>query len=204
MAYKIAVNLAKYIANPYWPEREKLINIAKDSGLSHKRTPETRRKALDSYLAAQGMSLDDYEELQRLASRPFYTHDGRIIVPELHVMSMIVATCDTIGSRDRPCAPELARTLIRPSLWQTGKTAADGTWERYAVVSSGTGAKLSNQRALRSDPFIEDADATGTIGFDQAAIRPEVLWKALTWAGTNVGIGAGRKMGWGRFTITPL
>jgi len=31
-----------------------------------------------------------------------------------------------------------------------------------------------------------------------------VLWKALAWAGTHVGIGAARKMGKGRFTLTPL
>jgi hypothetical protein len=32
---------------------------------------------------------------------------------------------------------------------------------------------------------------------------PEVLWNALTWAGVHVGIGASRKMGKGRFTLTP-
>jgi len=57
----------------------------------------------------------------------------------------------------------------------------------------GTG-KLSNQRALRADPYIEDAEATGIIGLDETAIRPEVLWNALTWAGVHVGIGASRKM----------
>jgi hypothetical protein len=203
--WKIAVHLDKYIAAPYWPEREKLINITKESGMSRARTAESRRKALDGYLAEHGMTRDGYEELERQASRPFYTgSDGLIIVPELHVMSMIVATCDMIGSRARPCAPELARTLIRVSPWATGKAQADGTWERFAVVSAGTGQKLSNQRALRADAYIADADATGTIETDDAAIRPDVLWKALAWAGTSVGIGASRKMGWGRFILTPL
>ena len=32
----------------------------------------------------------------------------------------------------------------------------------------------------------------------------DVLWKALAWAGVHVGIGAARKMGKGRFTLTPL
>ena len=72
----------------------------------------------------------------------------------------------------------------------TAKTAPDGVWERFATVTSGTGQKLSNQRALRADPYIEDTDATGVIGIDETAIRPEVLWKALTWAGVHVGIGA--------------
>jgi len=33
-------------------------------------------------------------------------------------------------------------------------------------------------------------------------VRPETLKKALEWAGEWVGIGASRKMGFGRFTIT--
>ena len=151
------------------------------------------------------MTRAQYDDLERLASRPFYTSDeGVIIVPALHVVSMIVATCDTISSRARPCAPNLVRTLIRPTGWHTAKTAPDGVWERFATVTSGTGQKLSNQRALRADPYIEDTDATGVIGIDETTIRPEVLWKALAWAGTHVGIGASRKMGKGRFTLTPL
>jgi hypothetical protein len=203
--YKVRVHLDTYIAHPYWPEREKLINIGKESGISRARTPATRRKALDDYLAATGMTRGQYEDLERAASRPFYTSDdGTIIVPALHVISMIVATCDQVSARARPCAPDLARTLIRPTGWATSKTAPDGIWERFAVVSAGTGQKLSNQRALRADPYIENTGATGVIAIDETAIRPEVLWKALAWAGTHVGIGAARKMGKGRFTLTPL
>jgi hypothetical protein len=203
MEFKVAVHLDKYIAAPYWPELEKLINIKKESGVSRARTAETRRKALDSYLKSAGMTHQDYEELQQRAARPFHTHDARIIVPALHVMSMIVATCDRIGSRDRPCPPDIARTVISPSPWYTAKTAPDGIWERFAVESMGNGTKLSHQRALRRDAYIENADAHGTLDIDTAVVRPEILWKALDWAGTYVGIGSARKMGWGRFTLTP-
>lgn len=202
--FKVRVHIKNYIAAPYWPELEKLINIKKESGLSRARTPETRRKALDSYLTSIEMTRGEYQELERLAVRPFYTHEGHIIVPELHVTSMIVATCDRIGSRARPCPPDIVRTVIAASPWHTGKTEADGTWERFAIVSSGTGARLSNQRALRSDAYIADADADGSISVDTSVVRPEILWKALNWAGTYVGIGSARKMGWGRFTVAPL
>jgi hypothetical protein len=202
--FKVSVHLESYIANPYWPERERLINITKESGVSRARTAETRRKALDGYLSAAGLTRADYEELERAASRPFHVDEGMIVVPDLHVMSMIVACCDEIGSRGRPCTPDLARTLIRPSSWRTGKSEPDGIWERFAVVSSGTGAKLSNQRALRTDSYIKDADACGVIEVDESMIRPDVLLKALSWAGTYVGIGSARKMGWGRFTLTFL
>ena len=156
-------------------------------------------------MARLTMTRPQYEDLERLASRPFYTSDeGVIIVPALHVVSMIVATCDSVSSRARPCPPEPVRTLIKPTDWQTAKPPRTGFWERYSTVSSGTGQKLSNQRALRADPYIEDADATGVIGIDESDIRAEVLWKALAWAGVHVGIGAARKMGKGRFTLTPL
>lgn len=203
--FKVRAHLDRYIAAPYWPELEKLINVRKESGMSRARTAETRRKALDSYLKSAGMTRQDYEELEALAARPFHVDgDGRIIVPELHVMSMIVATCDRIGARERPCAPDMARTVITATPWTTGKTAPDGTWERFAVVSSGTGAKLSNQRALRADAYIADAPAEGVIAADTTIVRPDILFKALDWAGTYVGIGSARKMGWGRFTITRL
>jgi hypothetical protein len=54
--HKVRVYLDTYIAHPYWPEREKLINIQKESGLSRARTAQTRRKALDDYLASISMT----------------------------------------------------------------------------------------------------------------------------------------------------
>jgi hypothetical protein len=127
--FKVSVHLSNYIGAPYWSELEKLANIKKEAGLSRARTAQTRRKALDSYLASISMTRAEYDELERLSTRPscmhngyFYTHDGYIIVPELHVISTIVATCDSISSRARPCAPELVRTAIRASPWYTSKT----------------------------------------------------------------------------------
>jgi hypothetical protein len=32
-------------------------------------------------------------------------------------------------------------------------------------------------------------------------VRPDVLQKALEWGGRTIGIGASRKMGWGRFSL---
>jgi hypothetical protein len=43
MELKVAVRIDSYIADLYWPERERLISIAKESGLSRARTAQTRR-----------------------------------------------------------------------------------------------------------------------------------------------------------------
>ena len=101
---------------------------------------------------------------------------------------------------------------MRVSEWKTNMTVEDAnSWERFAVVSSGTGAKLSNQRGYRKNLFIgadpPEGDptapviATGTIEIDDQMVKPDVLENALEWAGVFVGIGASRKMGWGRWKV---
>ena len=62
-----------YIAHPYWPEREKVINIQKESGTKRARSEEKRIKNLRDYLVQRGLSMEDYEELVRKADRQFYT-----------------------------------------------------------------------------------------------------------------------------------
>lgn len=201
----ITLHLDSYIGHPYWPEMARLVDITKHSGMQRARTTANARKALEEYLRANDMTLAEYDELKRLAERPFYTANGAgsaIIVPELHVTSMIVQTCDTIRAAGRPVPPEQVRTAIKASEWITDKSASDGVWERFAVVSSGTGAKLSNQRGFRSNAYIKDATATGTFQIAADMVRPEVLRSALEWAGERIGVGASRKMGWGRFQIT--
>src|SRR3974377_2075756 len=156
-----------YIADPYWPEREKLINIQKTSGMNRAKSPANRRKALEEYLTGATLTLADYEQLEKLASRPFYTNgSGAIIIPEIHVVSFMVATCDQARAATRPCDPGQVRSRFIMSHWDTGKDGDDGVWTRFAVISAGTGQKLSNQRGLRENKFISNFDGTGTITFD--------------------------------------
>ena len=200
----LTVHLDNYIGHPYWPEMARLVDITKQSGMSRTRSAANARKALEEHLKTQGMTLDDYERIKALAERPFYTLDGEgsaIIVPELHVTSMIVAVSDTIRAAGRPIPPDQVRAVLKATAWVTDKTAPDGVWERFAVVSSGTGAKLSNQRGFRSNPYIQDVTATGSIDIHPEMVRPEVLRAALEWGGQHIGIGASRKMGWGRFQV---
>lgn len=43
--------------------------------------------------------------------------------------------------------------------------------------------------------------ATATFEIDPDLVKPDTLRNMLTWAGAWVGIGASRKMGWGRFSV---
>lgn len=202
--YDIAVQFERgYIADPYWPEIAKVINIGKESGMNRAKSPANRRKALEEHLRATGMTLDQYDALVALSARPFYTDDsGAIVIPENHVMSFLVATCDEARSAQRPCNPEQVRSRFIVTPWETGKDKEDGVWERFATVSSGTGQKLSNQRGLRSSKFISKFTARGQITFEPDYVNPDTLRNAIAWGGQFVGIGASRKMGWGRFALT--
>lgn len=207
------IHLRSYIGHPYWPEMAQLVDITKESGMSRARSSANRRKALEEHLKTIGMTLAAYEDLERLANRPFHTDaKGNIVIPKPNVEAMVVATCDTIRASGRPCQPEQVRTILRLSEWTTTTPAAQAKmWERFAVVSSGTGAKLSNQRGLRRNAYVgagpptgeptEKVVASGTVDLTPEMVKPDVLRRALEYAGEWVGIGASRRMGWGRFEL---
>lgn len=216
MRYAFDLELDSYIGQPYWPEMDRLVTIVKESGMNRARTTANRNASLEQYLKNHDMTLADYEALEVLATRPFHleaVHNGdrpHIIVPKIQVNGMLVAATDMIRSAGKPCPPDQVRTVIRATPWTTDRFEPDGMWERYAVVSSGTGAKLSNQRGLRRNQFIgrNPIEETGTVAaahgsleVDPDMVKPDVVEKLLRWAGTNVGIGASRKMGFGRFKL---
>lgn len=191
-----------YVAEPYWPEMERVINITKESGMNRARSQANRRKALEEYLNSHGMTLADFEELERLSRRPFHTDDaGQIIIPADKISAFLVNVASEIRAASKPCNPDQVRSRIVCSDFATGKTEPDGVWERFAVVSGGSGNKLSNQRGLRRSHYITEFSARGTFTIDPDFVNPETLQNAVRWGGLFVGIGACRKMGRGRFAL---
>jgi hypothetical protein len=191
-----------YIAEPYWPEMARLIDIQKQSGMNRAKSSANRRKALEEHLQGLGMSFADYEALEKKAREPFYrTADGEIVMPQHQVESFLANTCHEARHQTRPCEADQVRSRFICSPWSTGKFQEDGVYERFVVVTGGMGGKLSNQRSLRSSKYISDFTATGSIKFDPDFVDPPTLRRALEWGGQFVGIGASRKMGWGRFAL---
>jgi len=185
-----------YIAHPYRHEMYQLIEVQKKSGMMRTRSDKKRRESLEAYLRSVGMDLDDYLKLEKMANEPFYRDgSGGIIIPADKILSCLVNASAVCASRMRIGN---IRVALRASDFSTGKQHPDGKWERFAVVTGAQG-KLSNQRALRVNEYICDFTAKGTI--DHGMVSPKALLALIEHAGREVGIGASRKMGWGRFSV---
>jgi hypothetical protein len=187
-----------YIADPYRVAMYRLIEIQKQSGMMRARSEKKRRECLEAHLRDIGMTHDGYLALEKEAREPFY-HDaaGWIVIPQLSIEACLVNACSEAPSKIRISN---LRTALRCSAFVTDKREPDGVWERFAVVMSGQG-KLSNQRGLRSNAYIRNFVAIGEIAHDPELVRPKAILDLLTYAGREIGIGASRKMGWGRFTV---
>ncbi len=204
MRYEASLHFSgRYIAHPYWPECERLIKIQKESGLKRVRSQEKATQVLNDYLAAHKMTLEDYERLEKAAQRPFYTLDGtsEIVISDHQMYGCLAQAASLASSSVRIARIEQLRSVITVSDFRTGKTEADGVWERFVVVKLGTGTKASNQRALRSNPYIEAFDATGIISFSPDVLDTDKLRHFLEFAGREIGVGASRKLGCGRFEL---
>jgi len=190
-----------YIGHPYWPEREKLINIQKESGINRARSLDKREKALRAYLDSRGLTQDDYRALEAKANRQFHTDaSDHIVIPAHHLHGMIAQ-----GAAQAPGSIRLAsigqiRTVIEFSDFVTDKTKPDGVWDRFVTVKSGTGQALSNQRGLRSNEYIADFTASGSVRLvnDEAEKKAKEF---VAYIGREIGVGASRKLGWGRFEL---
>ncbi|MDE2106466.1 MAG: hypothetical protein KGL39_55140 [Patescibacteria group bacterium] len=216
MEFTVTLRFGKgYIAHPYWPERLKAIDIQKESGMNRARSMEKRAATLQHYLQSlhPPMEFADYELLCKLADRQFYRFedvpeelDGHnpkeIVIPAHHLYGCMANAADLATSSIRLCSPEQVRTVLQVSSFATGKTECDDVWRRNVVVTSGTGGRLSNQRALRENEFISHFEAKGTVSFSEHIVKPEKVYSFMEFAGRDVGVGASRKIGWGRFEIS--
>lgn len=188
-----------FIAEPYWPEQYRLIEIQKKSGMNRSKSEKGRADSLKQYLDSAGMTYEQYVEMEAASKKPFHTDPGgKIVITTM--MECLVNAADVARGTNRVGSKSEIRVMFEVGPFSTDKTEPDGVWERFAVVTAGTGAKLSNQRGLRRSPYIANFDATGTIEFDESFASPDKLKAFLEFAG-RVGVGASRSMGWGRFKV---
>jgi hypothetical protein len=192
-----------YIADPYFPAREQLINIQKVSGMNRAKSEDKRAQSLKDFLQRQGMSQEEYLALERAAKEPWYRNGQDIIIPSHQLYGCLIEACRNASATLRPCDPDNLRHVLDVADLHTGKTTHDGIFQRLVMPKSGTGQPLSNQRAVRENPYIADFTATGTLAYFPEDLRNqgESLEEFLAWAGQRIGVGASRKMGYGRFSV---
>ncbi len=203
MRYTATIEITDYVCNPYTIEVYKVIQIQKESGVNRARSEAGRASALSAYLANIGMTLAEYEKLCQDAKDPVERNEeGAHIVPSEKVASMLVCANDVLPRAQQFTARGQERSRIATSDMTLVYDAEDVyQWERFAVVTQGSGAKASNQRGLRSDMVLGRATGTVSFEFSDQYVDPGKLQRALAYAGEHVGIGASRKMGKGRFTV---
>lgn len=198
MLIQITLRFAKgYIGEPYWPEREKIITIRKVSGVDRARSEDRRQKTLRAYLDTHGMTMDDYRTLEMRAARPFHTREAsdEIVVAAAHLNGLMAQAASLAPSAVRLARAEQIRTILEWEDLATGKDKADGLFERFIRNP------LTNQRRLQSSAYVSDVTAHGVL---RLLGEPELAPKArdfVAWAGREIGVGAARKLGWGRFEI---
>jgi hypothetical protein len=185
-----------YIAHPYWPARERVISIRKQSGVDRARSEPKREKALKAYLDTHDMTMEQYRELEAAAARPFYTaEDGEIVIPAHQLHGFMAATAAICPAALRVAKAEQIRTLAEWSDLRTGRAQGDGVYERFVRNP------LTNQRRLETNSYIAKFTAEGELRLVNADLEKRVR-EFIAYGGEEIGIGAARKMGWGRFRLT--
>lgn len=148
------------------------------------------------------MEQDAYDALVAQANAPWYRNGTHILIPSHQLYGCLIEGAKTLSASQRPCDPTNLRHLLQVSDFVTDKSTEDGVYERLVMPKSGTGQPLSNQRALRKNPYIAQFSATGTLAwFETDFPEAQPLLDFVVYCGTRVGVGASRKMGYGRFVV---
>lgn len=197
----VTLHMINYIGHPYWPERETIITIQKDSGMARQKSDEKRALALNTQLKKVGLTPEDYEKLVALANRQWYRVDcldeeSEIIIPRHHLAGACVQTIGVSpktlrGSYDK----DNFRSLVQISNFTTGKTTTDTKFDRYVKRETG------NMRAHEVNDVIQNFTAKGTLTMIGGE-KPDVLKRLFEHTIEITGVGACRKMGYGRGEVT--
>jgi CRISPR/Cas system endoribonuclease Cas6 (RAMP superfamily) len=89
------------------------------------------------------------------------------------------------------------RHLVQLSDFVTDKTVADGVFDRYVKLEK------TVMRSRQRNEFIQDFTATGTLSIP-GDVKVADLRRLLDYAVEEVGVGASRKMGFGRGVVVSL
>jgi hypothetical protein len=204
ITYKVTLRFPeRFIGGPYTEALNDYIDFTKKSGINRAKSEAGRRKCVEEYLKSVNQTFAWFEQLEKDSVKQFhFDAAGNIYLSgEANVIPCIVNANAVCRPASKICEIGHERSAVKATDFVTNRTKEDGNWARTVVVTSGAGAKLSNQRAMRRNDYIENFTATGTLTVNDQFVKPETLKKLLVLAGETVGMGSSRKMGHGRFIV---
>lgn len=203
MLVHVTLEMQSYIAHPYWPARNLVIEIEKKSGVNRQKSEEKRIAALKAECGKQGITYERYLELKDEAAEQWYRRpDRRIYIPRHQLAGALVQTIGTSPKALRGMFDkDNFRALIQLGDFDTDLTDACSVFSRFVKLEG------SNQRSFQENEFIgqyidkgEPFCAIGTISFGDSK-QEQTVKALLASAVERIGIGAARKMGFGRGRI---
>ena len=201
MRTNVTLRMNNYIAHPFWSARNTVIEIEKKSGVNRQRSEDKRIAALKAQCEKMGLTYEDYLRLKEEAAEQWYRdRNGNIIIPRHQIAGGLVQTIGTAPKALRGgFSRDNFRALVQIGDFVTDRKKADGVFARFVKLET------SNQRSFQENEFIgqyiqgDPFTAVGAIAFDD---RQEQTVKAVfSSLLANTGIGAARKMGFGRGQI---
>uniref|UniRef100_A0A6M3XZY7 CRISPR-associated protein n=2 Tax=viral metagenome TaxID=1070528 RepID=A0A6M3XZY7_9ZZZZ len=195
--------MESYIAHPFWPETNTVINIQKQSGMNRAQSDAGRDKALKGHLQNLGLTMDNYDRLIALSKRQWYRTDNTnpkssIVIPRHHLAGALVQTVNTTpASVKGKYKVDSFRASVRLSDFVTEKIEKDSVFGRFVKLEK------SNQRSWQENESILEFEAIGTIEIADGE-KTEGIERLFAWCLSEVGVGAARKMGYGRGHVLSL
>lgn len=203
----ITMAMQSYIAHPYWPARNTCIDVEKKSGVNRQKSEDKRVAALKAQCSKMGMSYEEYLALKAAAAEQWYRKpqnpQGTIYIPRHQLAGAMVQTIATAPKALRGAFnKDTFRAQVQLGDFFTERTCADGVFARFVKLET------SNQRSWQENEFLgvyldtgKPFTAEGVISVDDSR-HVDTVNALLLAALETVGVGAARKMGFGRGQIT--
>ena len=200
---QVSIQFNSYIASPYWPAKELVIRIQKDSGVNRQKSDEKRTAALKAQCNKMGMTYEAYLAAIKDSERQWYVNDaGYIYIPRHQLAGAFV---EAVGQSPKalrgPFTKDNFRALVQVGDFTTEKTKADGVFERYVKLDA------SNMRSLQRNEYIGNYLTEGKEFVAKGVILPsdkrqaDTVKRLLQQVVESIGVGGSRKMGFGRGVV---
>lgn len=189
---QVSFTLTSYIAEPFWPELSEVIGIQKL--ISPKLGEEKKVAALKAILEKKGLTMADYANLQERAARKWYRNDdGAIIIPRHQIAGALVQTVKNAPAAIRgKFHKDSFRNYVRVSDFLTNKKEKDELFDRYV-----SNFPKTNERRRTISEVVTNVACQGVVSLADI-YKVEDFERIMRVSISDVGIGACRKMGYGR------